>query len=49
MGYALSKPNLRAELEADLKGICDGVKVKEGNFDMSGVCHSVTWSPGEQR
>ncbi|KAL5473608.1 hypothetical protein EMCRGX_G028112 [Ephydatia muelleri] len=29
MGFALSKPHLRAELEADLKRICDGVKVKE--------------------
>lgn len=26
MGIALSKPNLRAELEADLKRICDGVR-----------------------
>ncbi|KAJ8037131.1 DNA topoisomerase 3-alpha [Holothuria leucospilota] len=26
MGYELSKPNLRAELEADLKSICDGSK-----------------------
>ena len=24
MGCAMSKPNLRAELEADLKGICEG-------------------------
>lgn len=26
MGFAMSKPNLRAELEADLKRICDGQK-----------------------
>ena len=26
MGFPMSKPNLRAELEADLKGICDGTK-----------------------
>ncbi|XP_023711894.1 DNA topoisomerase 3-alpha isoform X2 [Cryptotermes secundus] len=26
MGFPMSKPNLRAELEADLKRICDGVK-----------------------
>ncbi len=26
MGLALSKPDLRAELEADLKRICDGVR-----------------------
>ncbi|XP_021951308.2 DNA topoisomerase 3-alpha [Folsomia candida] len=26
MGFEMSKPNLRAELEADLKGICDGTK-----------------------
>ncbi|XP_038064080.1 DNA topoisomerase 3-alpha-like [Patiria miniata] len=29
MGYELSKPDLRAELEADLKRICDGVKDPE--------------------
>jgi DNA topoisomerase-3 len=26
MGFSMSKPNLRAELEADLKRICDGIK-----------------------
>lgn len=26
MGFPMSKPNLRAELEADLKRICDGIK-----------------------
>lgn len=26
MGFQMSKPNLRAELESDLKAICDGVK-----------------------
>jgi DNA topoisomerase-3 len=26
MGFPMSKPNLRAELEADLKKICDGIK-----------------------
>lgn len=29
MGYQMSKPNLRAELEADLKRICEGKKPKE--------------------
>ena len=29
MGIAMSKPNLRAGLEADLKNICDGLKTKE--------------------
>ncbi|XP_005098681.1 DNA topoisomerase 3-alpha [Aplysia californica] len=29
MGYEMSKPNLRAELEADLKLICDGRKFKD--------------------
>ncbi|XP_059167504.1 DNA topoisomerase 3-alpha-like isoform X2 [Physella acuta] len=29
MGYEMSKPNLRAELEADLKLICEGRKTKE--------------------
>ena len=29
MGIAMSKPNLRADLENDLKLICDGVKSKE--------------------
>lgn len=29
MGIAMSKPNLRAGLEKDLKLICDGVKTKE--------------------
>ncbi|PIK49098.1 putative DNA topoisomerase 3-alpha [Apostichopus japonicus] len=29
MGYELSKPNLRAELEADLKCICEGTKNAE--------------------
>lgn len=29
MGYEMSKPHLRAELEADLKKICDGTKQKE--------------------
>ena len=28
MGYEMSKPDLRAELEADLKLICDGKKDK---------------------
>ncbi|KAJ8319013.1 hypothetical protein KUTeg_004104 [Tegillarca granosa] len=28
MGYEMSKPNLRAELEADLKRICEGTKNK---------------------
>jgi DNA topoisomerase-3 len=26
MGFPMSKPNLRAELEADLKRICEGIK-----------------------
>lgn len=26
MGFPMSKPNLRAEFEADLKRICDGIK-----------------------
>ncbi|CAI9740965.1 DNA topoisomerase 3-alpha-like isoform X1 [Octopus vulgaris] len=29
MGFAMSKPNLRAELEADLKKVCEGQKTKE--------------------
>lgn len=29
MGYELSKPRLRAELENDLKAICEGVKQPE--------------------
>ncbi|KAF6209731.1 hypothetical protein GE061_015480 [Apolygus lucorum] len=29
MGFAMSKPDLRAELEADLKKICDGVRRPE--------------------
>ncbi|XP_073996996.1 topoisomerase 3-alpha isoform X2 [Rhodnius prolixus] len=29
MGFAMSKPHLRAELEADLKRICDGVRRPE--------------------
>lgn len=29
MGYAMSKPDLRAKLEDDLKAICDGTKTKE--------------------
>ncbi|KAK9508812.1 hypothetical protein O3M35_006277 [Rhynocoris fuscipes] len=29
MGFAMSKPHLRAELEADLKRICDGVRQPE--------------------
>uniref|UniRef100_A0A0L8FQI7 DNA topoisomerase n=1 Tax=Octopus bimaculoides TaxID=37653 RepID=A0A0L8FQI7_OCTBM len=29
MGFAMSKPNLRAELEADLKKVCGGQKTKE--------------------
>lgn len=29
MGYEMSKPHLRAELEADLKAICDGGKTKD--------------------
>eukprot|EP01103_Thecamoeba_quadrilineata_P000936 TRINITY_DN10828_c0_g1_i1.p1 TRINITY_DN10828_c0_g1~~TRINITY_DN10828_c0_g1_i1.p1 ORF type:complete len:959 (+),score=147.26 TRINITY_DN10828_c0_g1_i1:12-2888(+) len=29
MGFELSKPLLRAQMEADLKHICDGVKTKE--------------------
>lgn len=30
MGYAMSKPHLRAELESDLKLVCDGRKTKDG-------------------
>ena len=46
MGYALSKPNLRAELEADLRGICEGVKVKEGTVIRSccHMFHGVLWT-----
>ncbi|GAB1611339.1 DNA topoisomerase 3-alpha-like, partial [Argonauta hians] len=29
MGFAMSKPHLRSELEADLKKVCDGHKTKE--------------------
>lgn len=44
MGFALSKPHLRAELEADLKRICDGVKVKEGRVcGVFGVCGQVDY------
>lgn len=31
MGFHMSKPNLRAELEADLKAICEQRKNKDGN------------------
>ena len=41
MGFALSKPHLRAELEADLKRICDGVKVKEGRGCGVWMCDQV--------
>ncbi|BFZ03791.1 hypothetical protein BsWGS_06828 [Bradybaena similaris] len=34
MGYEMSKPNLRAELEADLKLICEGRKTKEEVLSM---------------
>lgn len=30
MGYAMSKPHLRAELESDLKLVCNGKKTKDG-------------------
>ena len=31
MGYDMSKPHLRSELEADLKRICEGQRYKDGN------------------
>ena len=39
MGIAMSKPDLRAGLEADLKLICDGIKTKEEVILLKNLHH----------